>query len=52
MVKGSVTPRHACDQAFSVVRLRSGYDLADADAFLARVETALSRLWQDNAATA
>ncbi|MEV1176105.1 DivIVA domain-containing protein, partial [Nonomuraea sp. NPDC049784] len=37
------------NQVFSVVRLRSGYDLAEVDDFLARVETTLSRLWQDNA---
>ncbi|RSM95872.1 hypothetical protein DMB42_49215 [Nonomuraea sp. WAC 01424] len=36
-------------QVFTVVRLRSGYDLAEVDAFLARVETTLSLLWQDNA---
>ncbi|MEV3984816.1 DivIVA domain-containing protein [Nonomuraea sp. NPDC049758] len=36
-------------QVFTVVRLRSGYDLAEVDAFLAQVETTLSLLWQDNA---
>lgn len=35
-------------QVFTVVRLRAGYDLAEVDAFLARVETTLSLLWQDN----
>ncbi|MBE1583605.1 DivIVA domain-containing protein [Nonomuraea angiospora] len=36
-------------QVFTVVRLRSGYDLAEVDTFLAHVETTLSLLWQDNA---
>lgn len=35
-------------QVFTVVRLRSGYDLAEVDTFLAHVETTLSLLWQDN----
>ncbi|MFI7109727.1 DivIVA domain-containing protein [Nonomuraea sp. NPDC050227] len=35
-------------QVFTVVRLRSGYDLAEVDAFLSQVETTLSLLWQDN----
>ncbi|MFI9597006.1 DivIVA domain-containing protein [Nonomuraea sp. NPDC052265] len=35
-------------QVFTVVRLRSGYDLAEVDAFLAQVETTLNLLWQDN----
>lgn len=33
-----------------MVRLREGYDLAEVDAFLARVETSLSVLWHDNTA--
>ncbi|MFC4013662.1 DivIVA domain-containing protein [Nonomuraea purpurea] len=53
----AVTPGHLAlltaaavhHQVFTVVRLRAGYDLAEVDAFLARVETALSLLWQDNA---
>lgn len=36
-------------QVFTVVRLRGGYDLAEVDAFLSRVETTLSLLWRDNA---
>ncbi|MGW6503063.1 DivIVA domain-containing protein [Nonomuraea angiospora] len=36
-------------QVFTVVRLRGGYDLAEVDAFLSRVETTLSLLWGDNA---
>ncbi|MEU7895158.1 DivIVA domain-containing protein [Nonomuraea sp. NPDC049152] len=35
-------------QVFSVVRLREGYDLAEVDAFLTRVETSLAQLWDDN----
>ncbi|MBP2706170.1 DivIVA domain-containing protein [Microbispora sp. RL4-1S] len=43
-----VTPSDVRNQVFSVVRLREGYDLAEVDGFLGRVETALSRLVREN----
>lgn len=44
-----LTPAAVHHQVFTVVRLREGYDLAEVDAFLARVEAGLALLWEDNA---
>ncbi|WP_431898503.1 DivIVA domain-containing protein [Nonomuraea sp. bgisy101] len=45
---GLLTASAVHHQVFSVVRLREGYDLAEVDAFLTRVETSLAQLWNDN----
>lgn len=43
-----LTPGDVRNQVFTVVRLREGYDLAEVDGFLGRVESALSRLLREN----
>ncbi|MFG1697146.1 DivIVA domain-containing protein [Nonomuraea sp. NPDC049309] len=43
-----LTPAAVHHQVFSVVRLREGYNLAEVDAFLTRVESSLAALWRDN----
>ncbi|MEU6409203.1 DivIVA domain-containing protein [Microbispora sp. NPDC046933] len=43
-----LTPSDVRNQVFTVVRLREGYDLAEVDGFLGRVESALSRLLREN----
>jgi DivIVA domain-containing protein len=43
-----LTPTDVRNQVFTVVRLREGYDLAEVDGFLGRVESALGRLLREN----
>ncbi|MCT9930401.1 DivIVA domain-containing protein [Planotetraspora sp. A-T 1434] len=45
---GLLSPADIRNQVFTVVRLREGYDLAEVDRFLGRVEAALIRLLRDN----
>ncbi|WP_370017458.1 DivIVA domain-containing protein [Planotetraspora sp. GP83] len=45
---GVLSPADIRNQVFTVVRLREGYDLAEVDRFLGRVEAALIRLLRDN----
>jgi DivIVA domain-containing protein len=44
-----LSPAAVRNQVFTVVRLREGYDLAEVDTFLGRVETAFTMLVQENA---
>jgi DivIVA domain-containing protein len=44
---GLLSPSDVRIQVFSTVRLREGYDLAEVDAFLGRVETTLTRLLRE-----
>ncbi|GAA4585740.1 hypothetical protein GCM10023194_29280 [Planotetraspora phitsanulokensis] len=45
---GLLNPVAVRNQVFTVVRLREGYDLAEVDAFLGLVETALTTILQQN----
>lgn len=47
---GSLTPADVRNKVFATVRLREGYDMAQVDTFLDQVETALTRVLQENAA--